>query len=308
MTGWWSEGWVGGVQSWINWVLKDQVWEYQVRTCSDSACTGWSSIVSAKAVVETAPGPSNIRTLTWGTDGIEFTWDAVQGYDVDRYAVYVWDQSEPGAWLSSWGTRGTNYVVRGLTPGHTYATWVATYTNTHGRIAGGLPAAGRYVRVNGRAPPAPSVIKATNEAPTTVNLHWPAVPDAAGYAIYMRSHLDNKPLVLAGTTSETHYGTAFLFPGTWNYEFCLASYNGNMETAPTACVTPPKWPGYKRDEIEIPDNYTLVENVTSTYNSTTMLDDLTLKMLYQLQLQEFQIQQEGNLSFVLSNWTAEKDI
>lgn len=302
MTDSWSEG-GAGILNWSSWVFRDQVWEYQAKTCGDgSSCSAWGPLTSAKAVVETAPGPPNIRILPWGSDGIEFNWTPPPGFNVDRYLVYVWDQDDPNAWIATAPTKGTSHVFRGLTAGHRYATWVASYVPINGHIVGGIPGGARDVRVNGGAPPAPSVVYAENLEPTTVRIHWPAVPNAVGYSLYTRSHLDNSALSLAGGTRDTLMEIAWLWPGTWYYEFCIAAYNGNMETAPTACVTPPRWPGYKRDEgVEIPHNYTVVENVTAAYNASTMLEDSTLKMLYQLQKQ-----QELDVSFVPTMETGEE--
>jgi hypothetical protein len=285
MSDWWSEGRANGVFNWNTWVIRDQTWEHQACTCTDNdVCTNWGPITSAKALVETAPGPSNIRVVPLGSDAFEITWSPVTGYNVDRYLVLFWDLDAEGAWIGGYATSDTRYVVGGLKPGHSYGTWVATYIHLNGLIVGGLPAGGREVRANGGAPGAPSGASATNLEPTSVRISWNASPNAVGYSIYTRSLLDNTALKLATSTKNTHQDFGWLYPGTWYYQFCIASYNGNIETAPTSCVTPPKWPGFKRSDI--PDNYTLAENATSIYNITTMISDLDLQMLNQLQFQQ----------------------
>lgn len=104
--------------------------------------------------------------------------------------------------------------------------------------------------------------------------------------IYSRNVKDNTAFTPSESTTETSYGIAFLFPGTWNFEFCVAAYNGNMESAYPACVIPPVYPGYsKTNEVEADDtiaNYTLVSNTSIAYSTASMEIDTTLQTLYDL--------------------------
>jgi hypothetical protein len=198
-----------------------------------------------------------------------------------------------GAFIETHAATGTSFSVGGLKPGHRYGTWVATYVNLKSSItgepfaAGGLPAAGPEVIVGAGAPAPPTTLRVTNTDPTTVQLSWTASANAAGYAVYVRSVRDNTNFNLDGKTTATTYGVGFLVPGTWNFEFCVSAYNGNLESAHTACVIPPVYPGYsKRDEVPVFGNSTVVVNTSpvynSTYNSTTMIEDKRLPMLFKL--------------------------
>ncbi|GFF87398.1 hypothetical protein IFM47457_07484 [Aspergillus lentulus] len=71
---------------------------------------------------------------------------------------------------------------------------------------------------------------------------------------------DNTARKLDGTTTETSYEVGFLFPGSWNFEFCVSAFNGNLETAPVSCITPPVCCGYIKRDL-VPGNYTVAEDV-----------------------------------------------
>ncbi|GFF83996.1 hypothetical protein IFM60648_06888 [Aspergillus lentulus] len=71
---------------------------------------------------------------------------------------------------------------------------------------------------------------------------------------------DNTARKLDGTTTETSYEVGFLFPGSWNFEFCVSAFNGNLETAPVSCITPPVCCGYRKRDL-VPGNYTVAEDV-----------------------------------------------
>ena len=151
MTDWWSEGPVypDTTASWLTWVGTGQTWEFQVRTRGDNDDhSDWSSLVSAKANVKTAPGPSNVVAVPSG-DGIQVTWDAVTGYDVNRYGVLVWDRDTEGSFIENRGALGTSLQIGGLVQGHTYSVWVDTWVNLNGGVAGGVPASAGDVVVGG---------------------------------------------------------------------------------------------------------------------------------------------------------------
>lgn len=95
---------------------------------------------------------------------------------------------------------------------------------------------------------------------TTIRLEWNAVFGTSGYGVYYRSVRDNTARKLDGTTTETSYEVGFLFPGSWNFEFCVSAFNGNLETAPVSCITPPVCCGYIKRDL-VPGNYTVAEDV-----------------------------------------------
>lgn len=85
-----------------------------------------------------------------------------------------------------------------------------------------------------------------NQSPTDAVVTWDRVPNVAGYRVWVWNvewgHEFN--ITSEDTTTELHYGFGFLFPGTWNFEFCVSAYNGNLESARSLCVRPEKWPGF----------------------------------------------------------------
>ncbi|OAA61965.1 Fibronectin type III domain protein [Niveomyces insectorum RCEF 264] len=258
MTDWWSSGIVYPTTwgSWLSWVLDGQTWERQVRTVGNfDERSDWTALTSATAHPQTAPGPSNIGVMPIDSDGVSVTWSPVTGYDVNRYGLLLWDRDTPGAFLSAYATTGTSVAVHGLQTGHRYGVWVCSYINmAKGSVTnfpatpGGLPAPANDIIVGGGVPPPPASLSVQDLDATSIMLSWPAVANAAGYTIYMRS-LTGSGFQSVGQTTDTSQGIGFLFPGVWTYEFCIGSYNGGLESSyGNACVTPPRCCGYKRDE------------------------------------------------------------
>jgi hypothetical protein len=115
MTDWWSFGKVyldtDAVLS--TWMEAGLEWEYQVQTIGNSDdVSDWTSSVFVTAAIETAPGPSNIKTAPSG-DGIQFNWNTVSGYD-----TIVWDQDTDGAFIQEDAASGTEAFIGGLISGH----------------------------------------------------------------------------------------------------------------------------------------------------------------------------------------------
>lgn len=320
MTDWWSSGGVypNTWESWTTWLLDGQTWEFQVRSRGDNDdASSWSNSVTATAHLQTSPGPQNIVPVPLGADSIQLSWSAVTGYSVNRYEVIVWDKDTKGAFIQAYPVAGTSFVVNGLETGHRYGTWVATFVNMKSSItgdpiaAGGLPAAGPEVIVGGGTPSPPTNLVATNVDPTTVAITWSASAGAAEYALYVRSVRDNTAFQLSGTTTTTTYGWGFLFPGTWNFQFCVAALNGALQSAyVNACVIPPVYPGYSQSDaalhsptIRAFSNSTVVNNTSpvfnSTYNSTTMMEDQRLPMLLNVLAQQHAANSTGNSSIPL---------
>lgn len=214
-------------------------WEYQIRTSAgDNAKGQWSGTVSAVARRDTAPAPETIK-VTPTSSGLDINWSSVAG--VDEYEVIIWDKDTPGAFIDSRGTRDTHISISGLNAGHVYAVWVACWNN----LGGGLPGEARPGRVGTQVPSAPTDLRVVNKDVTTVELSW-APSNAAAYQIYMRN-IHNGPEFTKdnGTEMTTSHGVAFLFPGTWNFEFCVGGVNGDLMSVGTSnCVIPPKMSGY----------------------------------------------------------------
>ncbi|KAH7311095.1 SGNH hydrolase-type esterase domain-containing protein [Rhexocercosporidium sp. MPI-PUGE-AT-0058] len=281
---WWSDGGSSTFVVWYTWVYPDQEWEFQVRTkVTDSIFSAWSGLVSTVAHPSTAPGPSNIHVTPVGGNSFAISWDAVSGYSINRYEVIVWDQDIPGAWTGGYAAAGTSTTIGGLLNGHRYAIWVATWVNLDGGPAGGVPAGARQVTIGAGTPAAPSGFSASNVDPTTAHLTWSSSSGATGYAIYGRA-LPSGKFTLSGTTTLTSQDVGWLYPGTWNYEFCIAAYNGNLESDHLSCATPPVAPGWsKRTRSELPadaSNITFISNTTAPVNGTNMADHVQLQSLW----------------------------
>ncbi|KAL4732971.1 hypothetical protein BDV11DRAFT_214583 [Aspergillus similis] len=269
MTGWWSEGQVypNTYASWTTWLGDGQTWEFQVRTRGDNDdISSWSELSTAKTDLQTSQGPPNIVVVPSG-DGIRISWGPITGYSVNRYGVIIWDKDTEGAFIDTRGVSGTSLFIGGLISGHRYGTWVATYVNMQSSLtgepyaAGGLPAAGREVIIGSFSPSPPTNLRVTNTDATTVQLSWNPSEGVTGYAIYVRAK-DKTAFNVDGTTTGTTYGVAFLFPGTWNFEFCIASYNGNLESPHSSCIIPPVY--------EAPDSPGPKGNIRLTFSDETI--------------------------------------
>ena len=288
---WWSSGVVypSTSASFTAWVLDGQIWEYQVRTKGDNDNrSSWTSSVFCKSKPKTAPGPKKIKSAPSG-NGIQMNWEAVKGYDVNRYAVIVWDKDTEGAFTDTRAASCCGLFIDGLTPGHRYGTWVTTYVNMdsswtgYASIVGGLPKAGHEVIIGGGTPGPVSGFKAVNTDPTTVILVWTgAVGDVAGYAIYMHSIRKGAETDLeeVAQTDGTSYGIAFLYPGTWNYEFCVVAYNGNLESS-KKCATPEVYPGYEKRDLAGVNSTYLVNGFEVANVTVPMENDPALRKLFQ---------------------------
>lgn len=121
--------------------------EYQVRaSAGDGVKSPWSSVVSAVADPQMAPGPRNIVTHATAT-GFTVAWDPplAGGFagEIDRYGVIFADRDEKGCFPSLVGVRGERAEIKGLVPAHRYDVAVETWTN----FGGGPPAGAKSVVV-----------------------------------------------------------------------------------------------------------------------------------------------------------------
>lgn len=297
MSDWWSSGLVypSTTASFTTWVLEGQTWEYQVRTKGDNDDrSDWSGSVFCTAHPQTAPGP-NSTTITTAPSGsgLQVNWQPVSGYDVNRYGVIIWDRDTEGAFIETYAATCCGLSIDSLKAGHRYSIWVATYVNMQSsftgsaEIVGGLPVGGRDIVVGGGVPSTPSGLNVVNLDPTTITLAWTNSGGATGYAIYYRSIRAGAETAqsLVGTTTDpitTTYSVGFLFPGTWYYEFCVAAYNGNLESPRTACVVPPKYQGFRRSDMSMGNSTALNGTVVGLNTTTSMADDMQLRELFHL--------------------------
>ncbi|MEU1050924.1 fibronectin type III domain-containing protein [Streptomyces sp. NPDC005897] len=85
-------------------------------------------------------------------------------------------------------------------------------------------------------------VEVTTVDPTTVELDWNGANSAAGYRLWVSNIKDGgttPPKADENIIEDTHYGVGFLFPGVWNYEFCVTAVNGSLESDRSNCVIPP---------------------------------------------------------------------
>lgn len=220
-------------------------WEYQVRT--DNATDGqsdWSPIVTAVAHPQTSPSPTGIVTHATAT-GLDVAWSAPTGPytdTIDRYEIIIWDKDTTDSWINGTAVKGLSVHIDGLLPGHRYQVWVKTW-NAGGP---GLPGGAQPVTIGAGTPAAPTGLQVTSVDGTTVQLDWSASSGAAGYRIWVRNINDGSVSTVDenSTTMESTKRIAYLFPGVWNYEFCVTAINGAAESGKSNCVVAPKPPGF----------------------------------------------------------------
>lgn len=238
----WAESRAGTTRFDTTWTVDGINWEYQVRTDNGDTQSDWSPVVQATAHPQTAPAPVGIVTHATAT-GVDVTWGRPTGPytdTIDRYQVITWDQDIPGAYIGGTTTRGLSVHIDGLVPGHRYTIAVASWN----AAGGSIPGTGRPVVIGAGTPAAPTGLDVATVDATTIELKWPVSAQAAGYRVWVRnltngeqSHTDQN--IINGPT----YGVAYLYPGVWNYEFCLTAINGDLESGKSNCVVPIRPPG-----------------------------------------------------------------
>lgn len=218
-----------------SWVLDSQQWEAQVRTDNGDHVSGWSDVVSTTVHPQTAPGPADILTLATPA-GFDIRWDPPTGDNtstIERYAVLTYDLDTPGAFVNRVGIRGRSASIDGLVSGHRYLVAVESWN----AAGGGLPAGARGIVVGGGTPPTPTDLTVTATDLTTVQLAWNSSAEVGGYEVTIRNINDGS--VSREVANGTTHGIAFLFPGYWNYEFCVRAFNGIQTSGSSNCVTLP---------------------------------------------------------------------
>ncbi len=236
----WGESRVGANRHDTAWTVDGQEWEYQVRTENgDDVRSEWSAIVGAVARPQTARGPSEIVTRATAT-GVDVTWSEPTGdhtSTIDRYQIITLDKDTPGAWIGGTAVKGTSAHIDGLVPGHRYSIAVATWN----AAGGGIPAGARPVMVGAGTPPPPTGLRVTSTDATTVQLSWNGASGAAGYRVWVRNTNNGGPSTAdENVVDATSHGVAYLFPGAWNYEFCVTAVNGAAESDRSNCVVAPR--------------------------------------------------------------------
>jgi hypothetical protein len=201
----------------------------------------WSETKSAVAKPTNPKGPPNLWTEPRG-NSIFVKWDPVP--NAKLYEVITFDMDASGTtFQNSRGVQGTSATISdSLEPGHRQAIAVVTWVES----GPGWPSVGLAVRTGYGAPSAPQ-INVINIDPTTVRLSWATREAAASYRVWFRNWKLNEEFRTDDysiSTSNSH-DVAFLFPGTWNYEFRVVAMNGNLTGGTSNSVIPPVYPGFE---------------------------------------------------------------
>lgn len=223
------------------WTVEGIEWNYHIQAVCSNAVSGLSAQVSATANPTCAPAPLNVVTHSI-PGGVSISWDAVAWHDVDRYGAIYWDQSKPG-YLNDYGTTGTSATYTGIEAGDRIITAVETWANNNGVLCAGLPSSGQGVIAGGVMPSVPTGVKvATPDGGLTAVVTWNDDANAFGWRIYVRYLLEpNHPYLPWYEEPEVPcISMGGMFPGTWNFEYCVVAYNGNFSTGYSTCVTGPK--------------------------------------------------------------------
>ncbi|KUL25320.1 fibronectin type III domain-containing protein [Actinoplanes awajinensis] len=231
----WSEMPASAARYDNGWVLDGQQWEAQVRANYGDQASGWSGVVGTTVHPQTAAGASNILTLA-ALDGLDIAWDPPTGNytsSIERYSVLTYDQDTPGAWLNAVGIKGQRAHIGGLISGHRYIVAIQSWN----AAGGGFPSTGHAIVVGAGKPADPTGLTVTATDPTTVQLAWTAAAGAGGYEVRIRN-INNNTTSYEDSGTTTH-GIAYLFPGYWNYEYCVRAYNGEQKSGWSNCVVLP---------------------------------------------------------------------
>ncbi|WP_425718865.1 SGNH/GDSL hydrolase family protein [Micromonospora sp. DT233] len=239
----WTEGSVWNNRLDTTWTKDGIEWEYQVRTRGGDTVKGpWSGIVGAIARPKTAPPPLEvISTPAASGAGIDVEIRPPTGPytdTIDRYELIIFDEDQPGDLLQSYGFRGTRVHLGGLRQGHRYRIAVATWN----AVSGGLPGGARSVVAGVQTPPVPTNLRVSTVDPTTVQLNWNASPGAAGYRLWKRNASETGSIFYSSDwiMYEPSHREEWLYPGAWNFEFCVTAINGSLESPKSNCVRPPR--------------------------------------------------------------------
>ncbi|OHE92820.1 fibronectin type III domain-containing protein [Colletotrichum orchidophilum] len=233
----WNEARVDVAQYDSTWTREGDEYQYQIRSCNgESLKSAWSTTVSAIAHPKTAPGPRNITTKP-ETDKIIVMWEEPpEKVQVDRYEIILVDLSLPGSFPASTGVRGTVAIFNDLPGGHRYGLAISTWT----KYGGGVPAGGRSFIAGCGKPQVPTQLRIEAQEINTVQLKWKRSESAAGYRVWVRDRAENPGFTEDGETDSTEYSITFLYPGAWNFEFCVSAYNGSLESERSGCVVLPR--------------------------------------------------------------------
>ncbi|KAE8167238.1 hypothetical protein BDV40DRAFT_284981 [Aspergillus tamarii] len=217
-------------------------WEYEVQvraSAGDTIKGDWTTTLTATAHPQTAEAPQNV-IVSATTTGFDISWEPPTGSYSDsviEYNVLYWDKDAECDFITGAAFTGTSAHIDSLVAGHRYFVAIETW-NAAGQ---GFPAVVRSVIPGAGTPPPPTDLNIIAADQTTVHLTWDSLSAAAGCRLWLRnvnatgSKLEALNYTVEAACSDQYY----LFPGTWNYEWCVSAFNGNAESAKGKCVLAP---------------------------------------------------------------------
>lgn len=237
----WSMGSVAANRYDASWTFDGFQYDIQVRaTFGEDIESNWTSVKSAVAHPQTAPGPVNVDIRATAT-GMDISFDPPSGPYTDtiiEYNIIYWDKSAPKPFPGAAAFKSSPVHIDGLEPGHRYSVAITTWN----AAGGGFPQFYRDVRIGHLAPSAPFDLQIRAIDTTTAHLSWTPVPEAAGYRIWQhRIDDESEPLPDDGVITNPFADVYQLSPGTQYHEFCVSSFNGNVESAHGLCVIAPSF-------------------------------------------------------------------
>ena len=221
------------------WSLANSSYSMYVRALAGNQQGAWTSVQSAIAQPQTAATPTNVF-VNPTSGGVTVTWDKSVGPHSDSvilYNVITWDLDTDCTFIIGNAFKQSPAVINGLNIGHRYLVAIEAW-NANGE---GFPMVAHNVVPGAGTPSIPTGFNLVSQDPTSVYATWNRVANAGGYNVYMRDNYTNGTFVNNGGQSDPCFTGYFLFPGTWNYQFCVSAYNGNLEShnASTPCPYAP---------------------------------------------------------------------
>jgi lysophospholipase L1-like esterase len=240
----WSTGSVNTNRYDGTWTGDGWVYDIQIRvSCGNYQKGDWTSIASATAHPQTAPGPLNVVVSSTAT-GFDITFDPPTGPYTDsivEYVIWYFDKDTQCSWLEAAAFTSSPVHLDGLLPGHRYLVAPSTWN----AAGGGFPEIVNSVTIGEGTPPAPSNFQLFPIDLTSLHMTWTGSSIDAGYNLWSRYINGGSALSMGGGNDGTCVDYYFLFPGIWTYEFCVSAYNGNAESGLSNCaIVPSPSPGF----------------------------------------------------------------
>lgn len=222
------------------WALEGFHYTVSVAAAAGDRVGEFTAILAADSHPQTAPGPRNVNVQPTA-DGFTVTWDPPTGPytdDITEYNILYWDHDPRScAFISGAAFTSSPGTVTGLTPGHRILVAPITWNARGGE---GFPEIVHDVIPAGGTPGVPSGLQVTATDPTSIYGTFNEVPGAAGYTLWIRNTNDPESVSTPqnATLPTACFTDFYLFPGAWYYEFCVSSFNGNLESGKSECIRP----------------------------------------------------------------------